>query len=396
VSRIDDAVRRILLLKLKLGLFENAYSEPAAVALFGNPDYQTLALDAAREAMTLLKNDNNILPLAKNAKILIAGPAAQSISALNGCWSYTWQGKIEEWYPADSKTILQTIAEKVGAANVVTTTAKGFDKAANFDIGSLKAAAVNVDVIVLCIGEDAHAESPGTIPDLALPDNQVELVNAAAATGKPVIIVLTEGRPRLITGIEPKVKGILMSYWSGKKSAEAISDVLFGDVNPSGKLPFSYPRSMGEMVMYDRKHTEDIREIFNENMTTDGYKPLYPFGFGLSYTSFEYSDITLSSKTLKAAGKITVSITVKNTGNREGMHTVELYSHDLFASITPSMRRLRGFKKISLKAGESKSVSFTLDRNDLAFVNAQLKTVTEPGDFEVMIGNKKAGFTYEQ
>jgi beta-glucosidase len=206
VSRIDEAVRRILLLKMKLGLFENAYSETAAMALFGKPAYQTLALDAAREAMTLLKNDNNILPLSKNSKLLIAGPAAQSISALNGCWSYTWQGKIEEWYPADSKNILQTIGEKVGAANVITTTGKGFDNAANYDIAALKAAAVNVDAIVLCLGEDAHAESPGTIPDLALPDNQVELVNAAASTGKPIIIVLTEGRPRLITGIEPKVK----------------------------------------------------------------------------------------------------------------------------------------------------------------------------------------------
>jgi beta-glucosidase len=187
-----------------------------------------------------------------------------------------------------------------------------------------------------------------------------------------------------------------MSYWSGRKSAEAISEVLFGDYNPSGILPFSYPRSMGEMVLYDRKHTEDIREIFNENMTMDGYKPLYPFGFGLSYTSFEYSDITLSSKTMKAAGKITVSVTVKNTGSRDGMHTVELYSHDLFASITPSMQRLRGFKKIALKTGESKQVSFTIDRNDLAFVNEKLKTVTEPGDFEVMIGNKKAAFSYVQ
>jgi beta-glucosidase len=191
------------------------------------------------------------------------------------------------------------------------------------------------------------------------------------------------------------MKGILMAYWSGKKTAEAIADVLFGDYNPNGILPFSYPRSMGEMVLYDRKPTEDVREVFNDNIKT-GYMPLFPFGWGLSYTSFEYSDITLSNTILKGEENLTVSVTVKNTGAIDGKHTVELYSHDLFASITPNMQRLRAFKKITLKAGESQQVSFTINKNDLAFVNAQLKTVTEPGDFELMIGTKKARFTYAQ
>ncbi len=396
MSRIDDAVRRILTLKMKLGLFDNPYPEPEAAANFGKPAYQTLALNAAHEAMTLLKNENNILPLSKNMKVLVAGPGAQSISALNGCWSYTWQGKDERWYPADSKTILQTITDKLGAANVITTTGKGFDNDMNYDTDKLKTAAKNADAIILCLGENAYAESPGNIGDLALPDNQIKLAEAVALTGKPVILVLTEGRPRFITSIANSMKGILMAYWGGKKTAEAVADVLFGDYNPDGILPFSYPRSMGEMVLYDRKPSEDIREIFNSDMTMDGYNPLFPFGWGLSYTTFEYSDIQLSSSTLKGDGNLTASITVKNTGVKDGKHTIELYTHDLYASITPNMKRLRAFKKILLKAGESQTVTFTLNKNDLAFVNAQLKTVTEPGDFEILIGDKKAKFTYAQ
>ncbi|MDP4261227.1 MAG: glycoside hydrolase family 3 N-terminal domain-containing protein [Bacteroidota bacterium] len=393
MARIDDAVKRILVLKYKLGLFDNPYPEPAAASNFGKPSYQALALDAAHEAMTLLKNQNNILPLAKNRKILVAGPSAQSISALNGCWSYTWQGKEEQWYPADSKTILQAIMDKMGAANVITTTGKGFDNTMNYDAANLTSAAVNADIIILCLGEDAYAESPGNTRDLALPDEQTALAKAAAATGKPVILVLTEGRPRFISAIEPSMKGILMAYWSGKKTAEAIADVLFGDYNPGGRLPFSYPRSMGEIVLYDRKPTEDVREVFNDNKNS-GYDPLFPFGYGLSYTTFDYGDIQLSSSALTGNAKLTVSITVKNTGNRDGKHTVELYTRDVYASITPCMQRLRAFQKIDLKAGETKTVRFTLDKNDLAFVNAKLKTVTEPGEFEVMIGDKKAKFTY--
>ena len=394
MSRIDDAVKRILVLKYKLGLFDDPYPEESAKNNFGKAEYQTLALDAAHEAMTLLKNQNNILPLSKTVKVLVAGPSAQSISALNGCWSYTWQGKEEQWYPNDSKTILQAVTDKLGSTNVVTTTGKGFDNPLNYDTTKLSASASGVDVIILCLGENAYAESPGNTRELALPDEQLALAKSAAATGKPVILVLTEGRPRFITGIEPSMKGILMTYWSGKKTAEAIADVLFGDYNPDGRLPFSYPKSMGEIVLYDRKPTEEIREVFNDNVNS-GYDPLFAFGQGLSYTTFEYSDLSLSSPSLSSSTKLTVSITIKNSGSRDGKHAVELYTRDLYASITPSMKRLRAFQKINLKAGESRKVSFTLDKNDLAFVNAQLKTVTEPGEFEVMIGDKKAKFTYK-
>jgi len=394
MSRIDDAVKRILILKYKLGLFDQPYPEEAATANFGKPEYQTIALQAAHEAMTLLQNQDGLLPLARNARVLVAGPAAQSISALNGCWSYTWQGNQEQWYPTDSKTILQAITDKLGAGSVVTTSVRGFDSQDNYDTAKLKAAASGVDAIILCLGENAYAESPGNTGDLALPGGQTDLAKAAISTGKPVILVLTEGRPRLITGIAPQMKGILLAYWSGKKTAEAVSDVLFGDYNPDGILAFSYPRSMGEMVLYDRKPTEDTREIFNADVTMDGYKPLFPFGWGLSYTRFEYGDLQLSSGKLGPAQRLTIHITVKNTGSRDGKHTVELYTREHYASITPNMRRLRAFKKIFLKAGESQTVDFVLDGRDLAFVNAQLKTVTEPGDFDVMIGDKKATFRY--
>jgi beta-glucosidase len=393
MSRIDEAVRRILILKARLGLFDNPYPEDAAAANFGRPEYQALALQAAHEAITLLKNDDGVLPLTTSAKILVAGPSARSISALNGCWSYTWQGNDERWYPAGSKTILDALRDKLGAANVLTTAVPGFDSRDNYDTSALKAAAAGVDAIVLCLGENAYAESPGNIRDLALPDQQTALARAAAATGKPVILVLTEGRPRFITAIAPSMKAIVMAYWSGRKTAEAIGDILLGDYNPDGLLPFSYPRSMGEMVLYDRKPTEDIREVFNDN-TGGGYDPLFPFGWGLSYTQFDYSDLQLSSGKLDAAGRLTVRVTVKNTGHRDGRHTVELYTHEHYASITPNMRRLRAFKKIFLKAGQSQTVSFTLDKTDIAFVNERLHTVTEPGDFDVMIGDKTAVFTY--
>jgi beta-glucosidase len=394
MSRIDEAVRRILLLKAKTGLFDNPYPEQSAASNFGRREYQTLALTAAREAMTLLKNDGDVLPLSRAAHILVAGPAARSISALNGCWSYTWQGKEEQWYPKDSKTIVDALIDRLGADHVATTSVPVFDSPANYDTTALRNAASGVDAIVLCLGENAYAESPGNTRDLALPDQQLALARAAASTGKPVILVLTEGRPRFITGIVPLMKGILLAYWSGRKTAEAITDVVTGDYNPDGRLPFSYPRSSGEMVLYDRKPTEDIREIFNSDMTMDGYDPLFPFGWGLSYTTFSYGPVRLSTPRLNGTAKLTVSLTVTNSGKRDGKNTVELYTREHYASVTPCMRRLRAFKKIFLKAGESQTVSFTLDRSDLAFVNAQLKMVTEPGDFDIYIGNQQATFAY--
>ncbi|NOT93794.1 glycoside hydrolase family 3 N-terminal domain-containing protein [Ferruginibacter sp.] len=394
MSRIDDAVKRILKLKFKVGLFDNAYAEEKATANFGKAEYQTVALDAAHEAITLVKNNNNILPLSKDKKVLVIGPTSQSIAALNGSWSYTWQGNQEEWYPKDSKTIADAITDKIGAANVMAIGGKGFDNKANYDIEKLNANAANADVIVLCLGENAYAESPGNIRDLALPEEQVNLAKAAFATGKKVVLLMIEGRPRFITNIEPGCEAIVLPFWGGRKTAEATADVLFGDYNPNGKMPFSYPKSMGEMVMYDYRGTETKREIFNADVLWNGYDPLFAFGAGLSYTTFLYSNLQLSTTALKGDQKLTVSVTVTNTGKVDGKHSVELYTKDMYASIVPNNKRLRAFDKISLKAGESKTVKFIIDKNDLAFVNAQLKTVTEPGDFEIMIGDQLTKFTW--
>ncbi len=397
MARIDEAVRRVLALKYKVGLFENAYPEPEATKNFNLPAYQTIALEAAREAMTLLKNQQNILPLAKNAKVLLAGPGANSLSTLNGAWSYMWQGDDESLYPKRDQTIAQAFEAKIGKENVINIGVKGYKSSDNFDVTKLQNAAGNADVIVLCLGENAYAETPGNIDDLTLDQNQLDLAKAAILTGKPVVLILTEGRPRIIASIEPGMKAILQGYWSGSNAGKAIADVIFGDYNPNGRLPYTYPRSTGSIHTYDYKFTEELKEEGGTAIVEgEATNPQFAFGTGLSYTTFEYSGMKTNTATLKGDAKLTVSITVKNTGKRAGKHTVELYSRDLYASITPSLRRLRAFQKISLEAGESKEISFEIDRNDLAFVNEQLKTVTETGDFELMIGNQKVGFKFEE
>lgn len=394
-ERLDEACGRILKLKFRLGLMDNPYPEKEAIANFGKAEYKDVALESARESITLLKNEDNILPLPKNKKVLVAGPGANNVTSLNGCWSYTWQGSDRKQYPDWNKTILEAVKAKVGEKNVIQMAYPGFDRKKNFKTEVLTEEAKNVDYIVLCLGEDAYAESPGVINDLTLDDRQLELAEAAYATGKPVVIVLTEGRPRVISRIVPGAKGIIQAYWPGSMGADAIADVLFGDYNPNGVLPYSYPRYTGDIVMYDHKYSELVQELVPGRMTETGYNPQWKFGHGLSYTTFEYSDITLSSKELKGSGTIKVSITVKNTGARDGKVAVDMYTRDMFASIAPSMRRLRAFDKISLKAGESKVVSFDLTKDDLSFVNNDLKRVTEEGKFVVMISDKIAEFTYK-
>lgn len=401
MSRIDEACGRILKLKFQTGLFDNAYPEVEAKKNFGLPEYRKAALDAARESITLLKNDKAkdtdtevILPLAKNKKVLIAGPGGENITSLNGCWSYTWQGDVAKWYPKWNKTIRQAVETKVGAANVVNISKEGFTKKVNYKTEELIEAAKSVDVIFLCLGENAYAEQPGVIDDLNLPENQIELAKAAYSTGKPVVLILTQGRPRIIREIEAEAAAIVLAYWPGSMGADAIADVVFGDYNPDGKLPFTYPRFSGDILTYDHKLTDAIQELTPGRITYNGYKPQYPFGHGLSYTTFTYGDLKLSSDKLTKDGKLKVSVEVKNTGKKDGKIAVELYTRYHFASITPSVRRLRKFQKISLAAGKSQVVEFTIDKSDLAFVNGDLKTVTEVGDFDVMIGDKKAKFTY--
>jgi len=393
MERIDEAVRRILTMKYNVGLFSNPYPEKEAMAQFGKPEYKDYAYEAAAEAMTLLKNTKNILPLKPGLKLLVAGPSAQSKAALNGAWSYTWQGKDEKWYPESEMTILEAFQQKLGSENVITTSGQGYDNPANLDVRALRDAAQNVDVVVLCLGENAYAESPGNIFALDMPTEQKELIRAAKSSGKPVIVVLNQGRPLFITDMVNEMDAILLAYWSGSGGAKAIVSTIMGDNNPSGILPFSYPKYPGDIVLYDHIFTETIREVFNNNVGT-GYDPLFPFGFGLSYTTFEYSDLKLSDNKMSVYTTIKVSVTIQNTGTRQGKHSVELYTHDQYATIAPSVRRLRAFQKIDLKPGEKQTITFELKPEDIEFVNAQLKRVTEPGEFDVMIGELKGTFKY--
>ena len=401
MSRINEACGRILKLKFQLGLFDNPYPEPEAKKNFGLLEYRKVALDAARESITLLKNEKindsdiePILPLSKNKKILVAGPGGENVTSLNGCWSYTWQGDVAKWYPKWNKTIRQAVEAKVGSNNLISVSKEGFNKKVNYKKDELIEAAKNVDVILLCLGENAYAEQPGVIDDLTIPENQIELAKAAYSTGKPVVLILTQGRPRIIREIEPDAKAIVLAYWPGSMGADAIADVLFGDYNPDGKLPFTYPKYTGDILMYDHKFTDAIQELTPGRVTFNGYKPQYPFGHGLSYTTFTYGDIKLSNTKIVKDQKLKVSIEVKNSGKRDGKISVELYTRDHYASITPCVKRLRKFQKVFIPAGKTQIVEFEIDRNDLAFVNADLKTVTEPGDFDVIIGDKVATFTY--
>ena len=378
MERIDEAVGRILTLKVKLGLFKNAYPEKEAIAQFNNPKNKELALDAARQAMTLLKNDGGILPLKKGTKILLAGPGADKVSYLNGCWSFSWQGNEENQYPE----YYTTIADELKAMGGYVEVSKDIPKPKNI-----------FDVIVLCLGEDAYAETPGSIRELELAQEQQDLVKAAYATGKPVIIVLTEGRPRIIRNIEPLAKGILMAYWPGSMGGKAIAETLFGLNNPTGKLPFTYPKYTGNIVTYDLKYS-DVEEDLGMGNTDTGYDVQWGFGHGLSYTTFEYSALNCDT-VLKGDGSIKVSVTIKNTGAVDGTEVVDLFTRDHFASITPSMKRLRAFQRIALKAGESKTITFSISTADVSFINQQNKRVTEEGKFDVMVGGLKKEFSYQ-
>lgn len=395
-KRINESVRRILQLKADLGLFKNPYIEPETAGQFGKPEYQQVALTAAEEAITLLKNEQTILPLAKSAKVLVTGPAATSISALHGCWSFTWQGTDEKVYPKGSLTIAEALKQKFGAANV--SAHRGVDfEGKNVDADAAIAAAANADTIVLCLGEDAYAETPGDINDFNLPVGQQEFARRLYATGKPVVLVLVEGRGRVIHEIEPGAKGILLAYWPGAGGAQALANILVGDTNPSGKLPFTYARHANNLLTYDRKYTSMVAEISAPGDTkVNPAKPQWEFGHGLSYTTFATKNLKLSSTKLKGKGTLIITADVTNTGQRAGKEVVELYTSDLYASLTPAGKRLRAFTKVDLQPGETKPVQFELRAADLAFVNAQSQTVTEPGDFEVLVGDLKAKFVYRR
>jgi len=394
-SRIDEAVRRILRVKFELGLFEKPVPTAALKAKFALPESRQVSLQAARESLTLLKNANNILPLAKTTKVLVTGPTSDSMISLNNGWSYVWQGSEESLYPRDRPTIRKAIEEKVGAANVTfvqgtkitrpagsTSNNTPTDKEEEVDIAAAVSAAQNVDVIVLALGEGSYCETPGNVTDLTIGEPQVKLAEALKATGKPIVMVLVEGRPRIINRIADSASAILMAYNPSNEGGTAIADVLFGDVNPSGKLPFTYPRTPNGLINYDHKPFETEDTAFG-NMA---FKPQFEFGEGLSYTTFAYSDLRLGKQVITANEELPVSVTVTNTGRRAGKEAVLVYVSDLVASISPPRRRLRRFAKVSLEPGQSRTLTFKLRRDDLSFIGADNKPVAEPGEFDVKVG----------
>jgi beta-glucosidase len=402
-ARIDEAVRRILRVKFELGLFENAMPQAGAASKVGTNAARELSLQAARESMTLLKNANNLLPLTKDRKILVTGPTANSLLSLNNGWTYVWQGSNTDLYPKDRPTILQAIEARLGknvsyAPGTRITRPSGSpsgstptDVNEEVDINAAVRAARESDVVLLCLGEGSYAETPGNITDLTLDESQLKLAEAIEATGKPVVLVLVEGRPRVINRIVDGAQAILMAYNPGNEGGVAVADVLFGDYNPGGKLPFTYPRTPNGIIAYDHK-------IFETEATSFGnaaFNPQFEFGQGLSYTTFAYSNLKLDQNRMKRNGVLTLNVTVTNTGKRAGREVAQLYLRDLVASVTPPGKRLKRFAKISLEPGQSRTLTFKLRADDLSFIGADNRSLIEPGDFEVMIGSLTEKFTLE-
>jgi beta-glucosidase len=402
MSRIDDAVRRILTLKFELGLFETPVTNYKDYPQFGSKAFEESAYVAASESITLLKNSNGVLPLKKGAKLLVTGPNANSMRSLNGGWSYSWQGEKVSEFGEKYNTILEALQQKGGKDNITFVQGVAYKDDGKYweekdvDIDAAVKAAAKVDYIILCAGENSYTEKPGDLHDLTLSANQIALAKALVKTSKPVILVLNEGRPRLISSFERDVQGVLQSYLPGNFGGDAIADILYGTVNPSGKLPYTYPMYANTLVTYDHKPSEEQSKMQGVYDYESDFAVQYPFGFGLSYTSFQYSDLQVSKSAIAANEKITVSVTVKNTGTRDGKEVVQLFIADQYASITPDMKRLRGFEKINLKAGESQKVTFTIAPRDIAFVAKDLRWTVEKGDYEVSVGTLKAKFTLSE
>lgn len=401
MSRIDDAVARVLRLKYRLGLFDNPYWDIAEYDKFGSPEHAAEALRAAEESEVLLKNDGNLLPLKQGTKILLAGPNANSMRCLNGGWSYSWQGHCADEFAGAYNTIYEALCNKFGKDNITYEPGVTYAPYKNdnwweenpAEIEKAVAAAANADVIIACIGENSYCETPGNLNDLTLSANQRNLVKALAATGKPVILVLNEGRPRIINDIEPLAKAVVHVMLPGNYGGDALANLLAGDVNFSGKLPYTYPKYINSLATYDYKPCENVGQMAGNYNYDAVMNVQWPFGFGLSYTSYAYSNLKVDKSSFAPGDVITVSVDVTNTGSVEGKESVLLYSSDLVASSTPDIKRLRGFDKISLKPGETKTVTLKLAADDLAFVGYDGLWRLEKGDFVLACGGKTVTVT---
>lgn len=396
MSRIDDACRRVLRMKYRLGLFEHPTQKLKNYPLFGGEQFAQLALEGATESMVLLKNNNNILPLQKGKKILLTGPNANQMRCLDGGWSYTWQGNRTDEFAGKYNTIYEALCNEYGKENIVLNQGVTYNEAGKYweenepQIAAAVEAAKNVDVVVACIGENSYTETPGNLTDLWLSENQRNLVKALATTGKPIILVLNEGRPRLIADIEPLAQGVVNILIPGNYGGDALAQLLSGKANFSGKMPYTYPKEINSLANYDFKKSEEVGTMtgaydYNAKITQQ-----WGFGQGLSYTTYQYSNLKVDKASFAHDDVIRVSVEVKNTGKVAGKESVLLFSSDLMASMVPDGRRLRAFDKVALQPGESKTVTFDLKANDLAFVGWDGKWILEEGDFTLMVADQQA------
>ena len=402
MSRIDDACRRVLRMKYRLDLFKNPTQKLKNYPKFGGEEFAKLALEGATESMVLLKNEGNILPLQHGKKILLTGPNANQMRCLDGGWSYTWQGHRADEFAGKYNTIYEAFCNEYGKENVILNQGVTYNEKGKYweenepQIQGAVDAAKNVDVIVACIGENSYTETPGNLTDLWLSENQRNLVKELAKTGKPVVLVLNEGRPRLIADIEPLAQGIIDILIPGNMGGDALANLVSGKSNFSGKMPYTYPKEINSLANYDFKKSEEVGTMegaydYNAKITQQ-----WGFGYGLSYTTYKYSNLKVSQSDFRHGDIIKVSVDVKNTGKVAGKESVLLFSSDLIASMVPDGHRLRAFDKIELQPGETKTVTFNLNADDLAFVGYDGKWVLEEGDFKLMIADQSADIHCEK
>ena len=391
IERIDDAVKRILKLKLELDLFENPVTNYEEYSDFGSKKHHQLAYKAASESITLLKNNNNILPIKGNPRILVAGPNGNNMRTLNGAWTYSWQGDLTDQFAGEFNTIYEAIANNYGKNNVKYVSGVSYKENGSYydmvedNINLAVREAKNSDYVVLCLGESTYTEKPGDLNDLTLHHLQLKLAKELAKTGKPIILILNLGRPRLISDIEALMSAVVNVYLPGNFGGDALSDIISGNVNPSGKLPYTYPLYPNSLLPYYYKPSEVQNNAQGAYNYVGEVNNLYDFGFGLSYSEFVYSNLKINKEEFNSSDTIKVSVNIENTSEIDGFETIQLYSSDLYASITPDIKRLRDFSKVEIKAGQTKTIIFDLPVDNLAFVNLNNDYIVEPGKFKLTI-----------